>query len=184
MSWNCYFSVSHISSISSNFSPYTNIDHSSIVPSKHTPHFVFLYSEYELFQISQLIEIIFRGISASYNKTVSWYLGYQTFLLENPDIGSRRSAFGQSTGNNISGHYLHHYYFVSCFFTRFFSSIVHFSHRMSDQIQTYLARVDGRAQNTWVRPILRPCRPFWGPWWPFWIVEVLIAWMIDKEKLI
>ena len=43
----------------------------------------------------------------------------------------------------------------------------------SDQ-RTYFAKVDGSAQKPRGTPLSRARWPFWGPWWPFWIIEVLI----------
>ena len=61
-------------------------------------------------------------------------------------------------------HYFPHYSFPPGFFFGFF--VVCCSHRRSVLIKkTYLANVDWSAQNT---PL-----PFLGPWWPFWIFEVL-----------
>ena len=45
---------------------------------------------------------------------------------------SSRSAFGRSTGNDVSGHYKRHYFLFSF---SFFFSVVYFSHRRSARIK-------------------------------------------------
>ena len=55
-----------------------------------------------------------------------------------------------------------YFLFFLLFFIPFFFSVITFSHRRSARIKTYLAKVDGSAQNPWVRPLSRFHRPFWG----------------------
>ena len=53
--------------------------------------------------------------------------------------GSSRSAFGRSTGNDVSDHYKRHYFlfflFSFFFFFSFLFSVVYFSHRRSARIK-------------------------------------------------
>ena len=76
---------------------------------------------------------------------------------------SSRSAFGRSTGNDVSGHYKRHYFL---FFFLFFSFLLRrllFSQKECSDQKTYLAKVDGSAPKPRGRHLSRPRRPFWGP---------------------
>ena len=50
---------------------------------------------------------------------------------------SSRSAFGRSTGNDVSGHYKRHYFLFFFLFFFFFFSVVYSSHRRSARIKKH-----------------------------------------------
>ena len=88
-------------------------------------------------------------------------------------------AFGQSTGNDISGHYKRH----SFLFTLFFS-VVYFSHRRSDQIaKLILRKLSGATKNLEVDPFPGPVGHFVGPLAAILDFEVLIEGMIKSKNL-
>ena len=66
-----------------------------------------------------------------------------------------QSAFGRSTGNDLSGHYKHHYFpFFPFFFLRH-------SHRRNARIKKHIwLKLMGAPKNTRGRPLSRPCRLF------------------------
>ena len=74
---------------------------------------------------------------------------------------SSRSAFGRSTGNDVSGHYKRHYFLFLFFF--FFFLLLFSSKECSDQ-KTYLAKVAKNAQNLGVDTFQDPVGHFWAPW--------------------
>ena len=76
---------------------------------------------------------------------------------------SSRSAFGRSTGNDVSGHYKWHY-FLLVFPV---SSVVYFSHKR----RAYFAKIDGRTQ----KPRIVSFQDFVGH---FWVPSLkMIVWL-------
>ena len=86
---------------------------------------------------------------------------------------SRWLVLGWSTGINVSGHYKRHYFPFFLFPPPFFSPSSTFLIEGVLESKTYLAKVDGSAQNPSVRHCSRPHRPFWGPQRTFWILQAV-----------
>ena len=91
---------------------------------------------------------------------------------------SSRSAFGRSTGNDVSGNYFHHSFFSPPFF---FSSVTTFSHKRSARIKKLILM--GTPKNLWVDLFSDPVGHFGAPWKPFWIFEVFTEVMIESKNL-
>ena len=73
---------------------------------------------------------------------------------------SSRSAFGRSTGNDVSGHYKRHYFLFFFFFLR---RLLFSQKECSDQ-ETYLVKVDGTIQKPFQThsTILEPSSSYLG----------------------
>ena len=94
-------------------------------------------------------------------------ISFVTTSLKYIGIGvqrSIRSAFEQSTGSNVSGHYKHYFFF----------SVSTFSHRRSSRLKRiYFVKFDGSSQKSWGIHLSRHCRPSWGPLVPIWIHQTV-----------
>ena len=113
------------------------------------------FDDYDLFSLSQ----------EAYLQHYEIFFMYSLFFLWQ-EIGtsgwrSRVSAFGWSTGKDISGHYKHLYFLF--FFSRF-SSVPTFSHRRSSRDKTLIwQKLTGAPQNPWVDTFLGPVSHFGAP---------------------
>ena len=113
------------------------------------------------------------GINNNFNINRKYQLRNRQFWTIGTSVRrSSRSAFGRSTGNDVSGHYKRHYFLFSFLFFSFLCRLL-----CSDQ-KTYFAKVDGSAQNSRNKQLSRPPSHFEAPWCPFWGFEVLIEGMI------
>ena len=82
------------------------------------------------------------------------------------------SAFGRPPGNDVSGHYKHHYLFF--FHFPFFFSVATFSHRRSARIKKLIQRKLLRMpKNLGVDTFPDPVAHFGAPWQPYWILQVV-----------
>ena len=77
------------------------------------------------------------------------------------------SAFWWSTGNDVSGHYKHHYFL-------FLFSVVYFSHRRSALIKKLILRKLLRLpKNLGVDTFPDPVGHFGAHWRPFWVLQAV-----------
>ena len=82
-----------------------------------------------------------------------------------------RSAFGRSTGNDVSGHYKRHYFLFLFFFLFFFFFLrrLLFSQKECSDQKTYFAKVARTPKKKEINTFPDPIGHFGAPWWPFWI---------------
>ena len=101
---------------------------------------------------------------------------WKSFFIGTSMRCSSRLAFERSTGNDVSGHYKHHYSWRErvAFQRSAFSSVATFSHRRSAWIKKLFSESCLEHPKTLGKtPFQDPIGHFGAPWRPFWILQVV-----------